>query len=415
MVSAAGLTNSATLQGLAGLTASILLTFQRMKHEPESWIGSIDALKAREMMNPVVPNVLTALLGLLSVVVFTRLFTADNYGVYMLGIGFASVIGVAMIGSFRSLTPSEDGKNDGSDIRGLVLSGYVMACLGGSITYGVGGLAGLLLAVSGVTDRFVLANLIGAADAGKYVAGLELVRHTVMMPAIGAAAAFFPIAVLIRARYGEGAVRAHLGECAELLFSITLPACLGLAMIAPHIANVVLGVDFGDTAAAIMPVIAFTVLFQVLTQQYLHVSFLLSGRTSFYLINTLAIIAVNVALSYLLIEKFGLIGAAWGRLGADAFGFACALILSRRTVPAPLPTGRMALVLIAGLVMALVVGALDRNLQGHDLTACMILTAAGLASYAALCWAFDIARFRARCKTGLTLFRARLAGMGGQP
>jgi hypothetical protein len=75
----------------------------------------------------------------------------------------------------------------------------------------------------------------------------------------------------------------------------------------------------------------------------------------------------------------------------------------------------MALVMVAGLVMALVVGALDRNLQGQDLTACMILTAAGLPSYAALCWAFDIARFRARSKTGLTLFRARLAGMGGQP
>jgi len=358
------------------------------------------------------PNVLSASLGLLSVFVFTRVFTSDVYGVYMLGMGLACVIGVAMIGSFRSQILSEDRKNGGSDIRRPVWSGYFMACLGAPLTYGVGALAGLLLAVSSVTDRFMVANLIGTAEAGKYIAGLDLVRQTVMLPAVAAAGAFFPLAVLIRSRYGEGAVRAHLGESAELLFGITLPACLGFAMIAPHIANVVLGADFREPAAAIMPVIAFAVLFQVLTQQYLHASFLLSGRTSFYLINTVAIIAVNVLLSWLLIEKFGMVGAAWGRLGADAFGFACALVLSRRAFPIPIPIGRMALVMIAGLVMALLVVALDRNLQGYDLTACIILAAAGLASYAALCWAFDIARFRARSKTGLTLFRARFAGMG---
>jgi hypothetical protein len=62
--------------------------------------------------------------------------------------------------------------------------------------------------------------------------------------------------------------------------------------------------------------------------------------------------------------------------------------------------------------MALLVGALDRNLHGSDLTACIILAFAGLASYAALCWALDISRLRARSKNGLTLFRSKLASMG---
>ena len=181
----------------------------------------------------------------------------------------------------------------------------------------------------------MIANLVGAADAGKYIAGLDLVRQTLMMPAISAAAAFFPLAVLIHANQGQAAVRAHLGECAELLFSITLPACLGFAVIAPHIANVVLGVDFRETAAEIMPIIAVAVVFQILTQQYLHVSFLLSGRNSFYLINTVSIIAANVILSYVLISEYSVVGAAWARLGADVFGFACALILSRRAFPIP--------------------------------------------------------------------------------
>jgi O-antigen/teichoic acid export membrane protein len=465
-------------------------------------------------------NVLSALLGLLSVFVFTRLFSAHDYGVYLLGVGFASVISVAFIGWFRNLILSGHAKNDGTEVRGLVLSGYFVACLSAPLAYALGRLVGLdawaagaavalaiavglfeltqdlvrarllamtamkatlvralsvlclgviftlidrtgflllassalayllatlvqarawrgtvvkfdrpallaaakhglpltisltLLAVSSVTDRFMIANLIGAADAGKYIAGLDLVRQTLMMPAISAAAAFVPLAVLIHANQGRVAVRTHLGECAELLFSITLPACLGFAVIAPHVANVVLGVDFRETAAQIMPIIAIAVVFQVLIQQYLHVSFLLSGRNSFYLINTVSIIAANVILSYVLISEYSVVGAAWARLGADIFGFVCALILSRRAFPIPVPLGRLALTLIAGLVMALIVAALDRNLHVSDLSACVILALVGIISYAALCWAFDISRVRARSKNGLAVFRSKLASMG---
>ena len=86
-----------------------------------------------------------------------------------------------------------------------------------------------------------------------------------------------------------------------------------------------------------MPIVAIAVIFQILTQQYLHASFLLSGRNSFYLINTASIIAANVVLSYVLISGYGTVGAAWARLGADIFGFACALLLSRRAFPIPIP------------------------------------------------------------------------------
>src|SRR4030081_424328 len=374
-------------------------------------------------------NVLSALLGLLSVFIFTRLFSAHDYGIYPLGIGFASVISVAFIGWFRNLILSEHARNDGTDIRGLVISGYLAACLSAPVAYGLGRLVGLdagaaaaavglaiavglfeltqdlvrarllavtamkatlvrstsvlclgvvftlidrsgflllassalayllatwvqarawrgtavkfdgsalraaakqglpltisliLLAISSVTDRFMIANLVGAADAGKYVAGLDLVRQTLMMPAMSAAAAFFPLAVQIHARQGKVAVRSHLAECVELLLCITLPACLGFAVISSHVANVVLGADFREVAAQTMPIVAVAVIFQVLTQQYMHASFLLSGRNSLYLINTASIIAANVILSYVLVSNDGAVGAAWARLGADALGF----------------------------------------------------------------------------------------------
>src|SRR6516162_9528750 len=462
-------------------------------------------------------NILSALLGLLSVFVFTRLFSPHDYGTYLLGTGFASVISVFLAGWFRNLVLSGHARNDGTDVRGLVASGFLLSCLTAPIAYGLGVLTGLgaaaavaaialsiavaffdltqdlirarlrafavmrgtlvrsmgvlglgvlvalvsptglvlllsstaacliailvqsrtawrgtmmvfdraeltalarhglpltasltLLAVSSVTDLFVIANLVGAADAGRYVAALDLVRQTLMLPAMSAAAAFFPLAVQIHARKGNAAVRSHLAECVELLFSITLPAALGFAMISAHVANVVLGADF--RAAQTMPIVAVAVIFQILTQQYLHASFLLSGRNSFYLINT-AFIVANVILSCVLVESHGIVGAAWARLGADAIGFLCALVLSRSAFPVPLPAGRLALVMIAALIMALMVGALDRHLHVGDLTACIVLACTGFCSYAALCWLFDISRLRRRLKSGVALLRTKRANL----
>jgi O-antigen/teichoic acid export membrane protein len=228
---------------------------------------------------------------------------------------------------------------------------------------------------------------------------------------MSAAAAFFPLAVKIHANQGEAAVRSHLAECVELLFSITLPACLGFAVISSHVANVVLGADFREVAAQAMPIVAVAVVFQVLTQQYLHASFLLAGRNSLYLINTASIIAANVILSYILVGSHGTVGAAWARLGADIIGFVCALILSRWAFPVPMPLGRLALTMIAGLVMALAVGTLDRNLHVSNLTACVVLVCVGSASYAAMCWLLDVSRTRRRLKLGLALFRTKLANI----
>jgi len=83
--------------------------------------------------------------------------------------------------------------------------------------------------------------------------------------------------------------------------------------------------------------VAIAVIFQILTQQYLHVSFLLSGRSSFYLINTASINRRQCDLSYVLVSKYGTVGAAWARLGADVFGFVGALVLSRQAFQIPIP------------------------------------------------------------------------------
>src|ERR1700755_1844106 len=88
-------------------------------------------------------NILSAVLGLLSVFAFTRLFSPHDYGVYLLGVGFASVISVFFAGWFRTLVRSGHARNDGTEVRGLVASGFALVCLSAPLAFGLGRLIGL--------------------------------------------------------------------------------------------------------------------------------------------------------------------------------------------------------------------------------------------------------------------------------
>jgi len=109
-------------------------------------------------------NILSALLGLLSVFFFTRLFSPHDYGVYLLGVGFASVVSTFLAGWFRNLILSGHARNDGTDVRGLVISGYLVCCLLIPVAWALGRLAGLgaLASVAAVAGLNVPASVMSA-------------------------------------------------------------------------------------------------------------------------------------------------------------------------------------------------------------------------------------------------------------
>jgi O-antigen/teichoic acid export membrane protein len=266
-----------------------------------------------------------------------------------------------------------------------------------------------LLALSSVIDRFIIAHLIGPGAAGQYSAGVDLVRQSLIIPAISASAAFMPLVVQVNANQGPEAARAHLEECLEFLLTIMLPACIGFAIVSSHIANVILGPDFRSMAIEVMPIVSVAVIFQIMSYQYLHISFLLSERNAFYLLNTGSALAVNLVVSYLLIQRFGAGGAAWGRLVAEAFGFFSALLLTRWAFPMPVPYLRLTRVVIATIVMAIVVRSLELTLHLDDKDALAVLLPAGIAAYLTMCWLLNIAKGRDRLSRGLLIVRNALA------
>jgi O-antigen/teichoic acid export membrane protein len=263
--------------------------------------------------------------------------------------------------------------------------------------------------LSNVIDRFIITHLVGAAAAGEYSAGADLVRQALIVPAVSAAAAFFPLAVKIKASQGRAAARTHLEECLEFLLAIILPAAVGFAAVSVYISNVVFGADFRTMAAAIMPIVSIAVIFQILNYQYLHISFLLSERNSFYFWDTSVVLIVNLIVSYILIERYGATGAAWGRLAAEVFGFLSAFLLTRWAYPIPVPFMRLTRVLLATLVMLVILRGLETVIAPTEKYALAALLPAGAASYIVMCWLFDIAKCRQHLSRGLLIMRNALA------
>jgi O-antigen/teichoic acid export membrane protein len=463
-------------------------------------------------------NVFSAAFGLLNVIIFTRLFAPAEFGIYVLGAGFAAIVSAFLCSWLRLPIMREQARGDGTDVRGIILPGLFLSCLLAPVAYPAARMAGLahgpalaaialaiavglfetsqellrarlqaftimkstavrailvpalgvgfamagptgvllltssalayllaalaltraawsgtvlrfdgtrllrfarsgvpftlsfiLAAMSTVIDRFIIAHLVGPAGAGQYAAGVDLVRQALIIPAVSASAAFVPLAVQIFANRGRDAVRAHLEECLEFLLAIALPACVGFAIVSPHIANLVLGPGFRVVARAVMPIVSIAVIFQIMSYQYLHISFLLSQRNAFYLLNTGSVLAFNAVVTYLLIGHLGMVGAAWGRLAAELFGFLSALLLTRWAFPVPLALSRLTRVLVAAIVMAIVLRGLETALALSDTDAMAVLIPAGMASYFAMCWLLDIAKSRHRLAQGMQMVRARLA------
>jgi O-antigen/teichoic acid export membrane protein len=162
-------------------------------------------------------------------------------------------------------------------------------------------------------------------------------------------------------------------------------------------------------AVEVMPIVSVAVIFQILSYQYLHISFLLSGRNAFYLLNTGSVLAFNAVISYLLIARLGAVGAAWGRLAAELFGFFSALVLVRWAFPVPVPYRRLARVLFAAAVMAVIVKAADWTIAAPDRDALAVLLPLGIASYLMMCWLLDVANGRAHASRVVVLARKIVA------
>ena len=225
--------------------------------------------------------------------------------------------------------------------------------------YGYPVAASLTLAlVLASTDRFLLAAFMDAAAVGAYHASYSLANRTLDVMFIWLGAAGAPAMVMALERGGREALRRSALEQASTLVLITLPAAVGLALVARPMAELMIGEDLRAAAVIVTPWIALSAFLSGMIAYYFGFGFTLGKRTELLLLTTAVPAVANIGLNLFLIPRFGLVGAAWATAGSFAIGLVACVLLSRRAIPLPVPWGTLARCGLAAGAMAAVVGIL---------------------------------------------------------
>jgi O-antigen/teichoic acid export membrane protein len=208
------------------------------------------------------------------------------------------------------------------------------------------------LIVSGI-DRPMIAALMenGEAAVGAYAAGYGIADKTVLLLCAWAAMAGSPLVMAAYERGGKPAAEAEARGLIRTLLLIGVPAAAGIALVARPLGEAMIGEAVRDQAIAIIPWIAASGLLNGLLIHYFAEAFQLARRTLERALLMLVPAGVNIALNFVLIPQFGLMGAVIATMICYATGLVLLAAAGRRHVALPLPLGDVLRIGLAALAM----------------------------------------------------------------
>ncbi|WP_184718490.1 lipopolysaccharide biosynthesis protein [Caulobacter sp.] len=298
----------------------------------------------------------------------------------VLGVGVISAICVAVVlpGELKRMA---GGKFDKSLARTYAAYGLPLS------------LSLILALVLASTDRLLLGAFLDEATVGVYHAGYSLGSRTLDVVFIWLGMAGMPALISALERGGQTALSEAARELASFMILLTLPAAVGLALVARPLADLMVGEALRDGASHVTPWIAASGWLSGVTAYYLVEGFLLARRTSLLLVSMTIPAVVNAILNLVLIPRMGLDGALWATTISYGLGAVVAWGLSRRTCPLPIPWGVLAKAGAACTAMAACVSLVPAFGGIVELT---LKAGVGAAVYGVIVLGLDVGGLRAK-------------------
>lgn len=222
------------------------------------------------------------------------------------------------------------------------------------------------------SDRFLIAWFLGEGQAGIYAAAYDLGQQslTLMMSAVNLAA--HPLAVRALEQRSDGACRLQLKRNGTLLLAIAMPSAAGMAVLAPNISSVMLGAEFREDAARIIPWIALAILLSGMRAFHFDLAFQLGRQTIGQVWVVGAAAVLNIILNLWWIPAFGLMGAAYATAAAYLLAILMSAAIGRKVFQVPVPFRDLIKIALASSIMALLVW-INREPQGAYALAAQVL------------------------------------------
>ena len=232
------------------------------------------------------------------------------------------------------------------------------------------GLSGVLILAYGRIDQVLVFELAGHRAAGLYGAAYRLFERAEMLPA-AVMTTMFP---LIAAAYPANVPRVRRLFAAAITYVTmgTLPILAFTIVTADMLVELLFGAEFAESAGAVRVLMAAFVLVGVgyacgYTTTVLH----LRGQFARY---ALVALIFNVAANFVVIPRYGFVGAAWITLATELLVLLLTLRAIIGRIGPSLDVGRLGRVVAASSVLALAL-VLARSLHA-PLVALVVLAAA---------------------------------------
>jgi O-antigen/teichoic acid export membrane protein len=267
-------------------------------------------------------------------------------------------------------------------------------------------LAMALALVLSSTDRILIASFLDEASVGVYHAGYSLANRTLDVVFIWLGAAGGPALIMALEKGGPEALRDAARQQSAFMLLLTVPAAVGLAMVARPLADILVGPELRVGAAQVTPWIAASGFLSGMTTYYFGTAFTLARRTKMLLVAMSVPAIANIVLNLVLIPQLGLKGAMISTVASYALGLVVQVVLGRGPVSLPIPWLALGQTAFAAAAMALV---LTRLPSPGGIAELMLKAGVGALVYGIIAYAIDIGGMRSRAGQALRMLKARAA------
>jgi len=248
-------------------------------------------------------------------------------------------------------------------------------------------------------DRFLIAHFLSEAQAGAYHAGYSLASRILDVLFIWFGAAGGPAMVHALENGGYEGLKTTACEQINTMALVLFPAVGGLIMVAPPLAELLIGEGLRQQALSITGIISIGALFSGLNTYYFLQAFTLSKKTRLLILAMSVPAIANITLNWLLIPRLGLWGAGVATSLSFASGLLGSWLIGLRTLALPVPFWNLGKIAFCTLVMMAVLYVLPHR---GGLIELLIKGVLGVLIYAALALSLNLNGVR---DVGHRLFR----------
>jgi O-antigen/teichoic acid export membrane protein len=250
-----------------------------------------------------------------------------------------------------------------------------------------------LVWVTSSADRIIIGWLLGVSSVGQYAVGYDLAQHSLGLLLTIVNTAAMPLVIRLLEKEGESAASCQMKHNGELLFALAMAGAAGMIAIGPLIIELFVGRDFRAGALEVFPWIALTAAVIGIKSFHFDIAFHLSKQSRWLVVTSGSAALMSVLLNFLLIPRYGIVGAAWASLVGFSLATIASALLGTRVFPMP----RALPMLAKGLLVAVPTWLTAWLVAGLDCSPVIALglsILAGAATALMVSLAFDVAGMR---------------------